>query len=628
MTTERRNDVIVAAALFALALVVFLASPVVLFTDSKYTLLTSECLTRHLELRLDRYVAAEGAYQLVEIDGHVYSWYPAGSALLSAPFVLTMRVAGLSCIRDGRYDEMAERRAQRILAALLMAALAVVFFVTARQFLALAPGVAVAAGGVFGTQVWSTASRELWSDTWGILLVAGAILVLVTRPRPVLLAVLLALAVFARPANALPAVALGVYLAKMDRAAAIRYAVALAIGIVLPWAIYHPVYGQLQPDFHPAYFSLETMPSGLAGVLFSPSRGLVWSLPIVVALPFLLRREPLVLLAAGIVVAHMLVIACWSCWWGGHGYGSRLATGIVPWVVLLVILAVRTQRGRRVPVACLAGLALVGVAMHARGATSEATNRWNLQPVTIDEDPSRFWDLGRPQFLAGLQIQDRGPDSASYLDRARRAADADAALAILDQGLARHPRAVNLLLKRGELHASAGRPSRALDDFRAALDVNTHVAPAWWHRGLVRASLGEDTMAIEDFGRALRLDRRFAQALVCRAVSHGRLGQHAEAVADLLAYVRLRPRDAGGYAELGAAHMAREDGRAAIESFDRAVALDGNQPRTYLGRAQARERTGDMTGAIADFERFVRLAPEAPMRGDVLSHIDRLKSRK
>jgi hypothetical protein len=66
-----------------------------------------------------------------------------------------------------------------------MALLAAITYLTSRYFLA-AAGAAVAAGTAFGTQVWSTASRALWNETWGILLLTSAIWMLVkaeTRPQ-------------------------------------------------------------------------------------------------------------------------------------------------------------------------------------------------------------------------------------------------------------------------------------------------------------------------------------------------------------------------------------------------------------------------------------------------------------
>jgi hypothetical protein len=99
---------------------------------------------------------------------------------------------------DGTYQPKGEVRIQATIAALLMATLASLFFYTARLVLPLRWSVLIALSAAFGTQVWSTASRGLWSHDWQLTLVGIVIWMLLAQEtgrrkwNPVVLGTLLA----------------------------------------------------------------------------------------------------------------------------------------------------------------------------------------------------------------------------------------------------------------------------------------------------------------------------------------------------------------------------------------------------------------------------------------------------
>src|SRR4029079_10614010 len=147
-----------------------------------------------------------GDYQLEASRGHVYYYLPPGSSVLSVPFVSLFNLIGLSAVGDDNaYNHQGEVQIEAILAAFLMAALSCLFFYTARLILPIKWSVFVSLGGALGTQVYSTASRALWSHTWGILLLGIVVFLLLrleARQRavhPVLLASLLSWLYFIRP---------------------------------------------------------------------------------------------------------------------------------------------------------------------------------------------------------------------------------------------------------------------------------------------------------------------------------------------------------------------------------------------------------------------------------------------
>ncbi len=122
-------------AVFMVALVVFVLSPVRQVSDASYSLLVSESLLRHGTFALDAYVAtpldpavhpasADGElpYHLMKSGGHFYYAYPPGTSILSVPYVALSHLFGMSAVYpDGGYHYREERRMQLRLAALLMA---------------------------------------------------------------------------------------------------------------------------------------------------------------------------------------------------------------------------------------------------------------------------------------------------------------------------------------------------------------------------------------------------------------------------------------------------------------------------------------------------------------------------
>lgn len=437
-----RIDVGLALAVFCFTLFVFLISRVHQLADSSYSMLLSQSLIQNRSFTLDNYkiprqppvqqlfhVSNGSTYQLELVDGHIYYFWPPGTSVLSVPFVALINKLGISAANpDGSYNPDGEIMIQARLAALLMAGLAVLFYLTGRILLPPGWSLLLSLGAALGTQIWSTASRALWSETWGIFLLGFVVLNLVTqetkvhRLRPILLATLLAWTYFARPTFFIPIVAVTVYIVLYHRRLFVPYALTGAV-----WGLVFAVYswqhfGQILPNYYFVYqhFGTTTLKEALLGNLFSPSRGLLVFVPALFFVGYLLIRHRqalllrrLVVLSLVVIVAHLLVVSLLSPWYGGHCYGPRYSTGIVPWFFLLALSAVQAYKlhktdptskcrtlCRRLEAGAGALLLLLSVTINALGATSHATWLWNSRPINVDQQPDRVWDWRHPQFLA------------------------------------------------------------------------------------------------------------------------------------------------------------------------------------------------------------------------------------
>jgi hypothetical protein len=178
--------------------------------------------------------------------------------------------------------------------------------------------------------------------------------------------------------------------------------------------------------FVPAYFrtgrlSIDGFLPGLAGVLFSPGRGLFVYVPVLVWIAWLLVRyrsaicdKPLLVLALAVAAADIAVVACFPRWWGGQCFGPRLLVGTMPWLFVISLLAVDAA-GPGAKSFIGAALVSLGILLHGRAACSNAPSRWNVEPVSVDAAPGRLWDWRLPPFLADILPDRLRPGAPLYL---------------------------------------------------------------------------------------------------------------------------------------------------------------------------------------------------------------------
>lgn len=437
----RRIELATGAAIFSFLCAVFLLSIVHQIADSQYSMLLSENLLHHRTFALDNYaiprlepkqqigwISDGDIYHLEYMNGHLYYFFPPGTSVLSVPYVALMNLLGISAANpDGTYNPSNELILEKYLAALLMAGYGLTIYFTARLQLARGWGILIALGSALGTQVWSTASRGMWADTWGVFLFGIIVWMLLAnetgrfRLSPVLLATLLAWTYFVRPTSSVPIIVITIYLfLSCARRTFVLYAATGAVwfaGFVFySWYNFH----QLLPNYYRASrLAFRAFGEAFAGNLISPARGLVIFVPVILFVAYLLLRyanelpfRRLVAVSLAVILLHLITIAGFSPWSGGHCFGPRYTTGLVPWFVLLSILGIRAALAwrekygtkgdalkRRLEWALGAALLFCSMFINAKGAMSLRTARWNSTPVNVDEHPERIWDWKDLQFL-------------------------------------------------------------------------------------------------------------------------------------------------------------------------------------------------------------------------------------
>jgi hypothetical protein len=436
-----RPDLIGGLIVFVATFLVFRLSAVHQTEDSRYFMLASERLLYDHTFTVDPHSIAElnsfkpgevrvpnesMPYQLWQIGDLFYSIFPPGTSILSAPYVATMNAFGVSARnKDGTHNLHGEIRIQAGLAALLMAGMSVIIFFTARLLLDWSSSLLVAFATAFGTQAWSTASRALWTDTWSILILALVLYWLLRaevkkiRPPPLLLATCLSWLFFLRPTFAIPIAAITIYVLLYQRAIFVRLALTGTawLGLFVWFSRYH--FGtNLPPYYRAGRLNFENFREGLAGTLISPSRGLFIYVPVLLFVGYLLWRyrtdlkvRRLIVLAVGVTVLHVVMIAGFPQWWAGWSYGPRFTTSLVPFFALLAIVAIEAwlrrspnhSLGRRAEVAVGTFLLVCSMVCNGAGAVTSKTARWNAEPFNVDQKLERLWDWRDAQVLRAFR---------------------------------------------------------------------------------------------------------------------------------------------------------------------------------------------------------------------------------
>jgi hypothetical protein len=463
------------------------------------------------------------AYWLIRTREHeLASFYPVVTPLLVAPLYWpAARWLDTQGWQQPQVDRVAEWMEK--LAASLLAALAsvLVFLLLRREGNPWCLPLAIAFA--FGTNTWMISSQALWQHGSGELLIALALL-LVLAPRnaarTLLLGAVCVLIAANRPPDALVAAAIGFFVLWRNW----RSAAWLAAGAALPLAalLYYNLgflghiaggYGVVKP---PVNF-FQSNWSGLAGLLVSPTRGLLVFSPflafVIVGLVQRLRSPDTRALAVALSLAVIgqILLYAQGDWRAGTSWGPRWLTDILPILVWMLAPAPLLLR----PVARGLFVATIALSIAVQAIGAFWYTKTSDEPIFAG-DPASLrgaWDMANIPFITELRHA-RAPgellcDALGTIDRIGQTRLPAAALPVLEPGAllegwalacARTP-AQMLLLVNGVV---VGTTTQFLP--RADVDAAMRTqAPSGWQ---IRANLWGVAPGEQLLQLALRLEPR------------------------------------------------------------------------------------------------------------------------
>ena len=193
----------------------------------------------------------------------------------------------------------------------------------------------------FGTMAMVYARTFYAEPLLALLTAACMYLALAGSPAQILWAgALAALAVLAKPTGIVVGLALAAYLffGGKRRWLSLIPAAGSALGLLLYFAYNQMRFGHALTFGQPWAFHINGVAEGVAGLLVSPGRGLMWYSPAVVLAIAALRKikNSSALLIAGVFVGFLGIHSVWSFWHGGWSWGPRFLLPALPGLVALL----------------------------------------------------------------------------------------------------------------------------------------------------------------------------------------------------------------------------------------------------------------------------------------------------
>lgn len=427
-----------AAAIGVLAWICFNANGREIPTaDSQAAKFAAVNLVRYHSLTLDGLIGRVPLYSerlafQKDREGHWRNAYPMPPVLEAAGVASALRRTGVLDLAA----PLAPSIVAKATASLLAAIATVLAFLTARRYGGAGAATAVAFGFALGTGIWPVASQTLWQHASAIWSTMAAIW-LFARPTPMrgflryaTAGALLGWAIASRPQIAPLALILA---AGMLVRGSARERIAAVLALVTPVAVFAwfnlqwfghlagtmAEFERVSRQVHHMTATWQWPGAGAAGLLVSPSRGLLVFSPIVLVV-FAARPK-----GNGIVlwttmtaaIVQIFVYASFTVWWGGHTYGPRYLLDVLPALVPAAAMgAARIAAGpgwRR----GVAAIALAwSIAVNATGVFCYPHDEWNTDPASVDQFHERLWDV-RDSQIPRCWIRGRSPQNFAFFDR-------------------------------------------------------------------------------------------------------------------------------------------------------------------------------------------------------------------
>ena len=224
--------------------------------------------------------------------------------------------------------------------------------------------------------------------------------------------------------------------------------------------------------------------------------------------------------------------------------------------------------------------------------------------------------------LAGCQGQSaKPPATASYLTtepmppevaELLEQGDLVAALAKVDQLIARQPGEAMLHSIRSSVQQRQGKIEAAIADLNKAIELSSQDPRLYNNRGFVLLGSQQFAAALADFDRATELAPEYTNPFNNRGLLLIAKGQFASAIEQLNQALRLDPNYVDAYNNRGFAAFQAGNAEAALADFNKALSLNPKYVNAFNNRALLRARVGDFENAIDDLTKAMMLEPLNP----------------
>lgn len=380
--------------------------------DSMWNVPTTLSILREGNIDLNEYLALikeKNNYGIFKVGKMYYNYFPIGMPLITMLFVFIGNI-----LFTGDFLKI------EIFSAMVLFAFTNFFFFILSNKLtkSLVNSYILTAIFAFATSNFHIMSGGLWTHG-GVEIMLILALLFITKGIEekndiwiVFSAMPLAMTYIVRPTSSVFIIILSIYILLAHRKAFLKYCIlgSMIAAIFFVWSF--RIYGHFLPPYYQgSRLAFNTFWIALLGQSFSPNRGLFIFTPIFLfsmyGIKLAFKHDMFSKFLAISPLPYFFVLAMFPHWWGGHSYGARLFTDLIPFFTLLLVYPLQkiNFKQNKIYSVCFTILLLFSLFVQIRAVTDFSVHLWNNTPNmnnNIDQYPERIWDWKDMQIFRGL----------------------------------------------------------------------------------------------------------------------------------------------------------------------------------------------------------------------------------
>jgi type IV pilus biogenesis/stability protein PilW len=172
----------------------------------------------------------------------------------------------------------------------------------------------------------------------------------------------------------------------------------------------------------------------------------------------------------------------------------------------------------------------------------------------------------------------------------------------------------NRYFRLGTLQFEQGKTKEAIEAIEKALKLNPHYGEAQYYLGFIYMQQSQPDQAIKALKRAIKINPYYTEARNQLGLAYRDQGKYKKAMTQFEAALDDKAYRAPEKIHLNVGYLHLKEGKPAeaIQSFQRALALNPNYLRGILGLAAAYKASGQADLAAKEYRRVVELGPDTP----------------
>ena len=178
--------------------------------------------------------------------------------------------------------------------------------------------------------------------------------------------------------------------------------------------------------------------------------------------------------------------------------------------------------------------------------------------------------------------------------------------------LSKNPRSFKAYTNLGKVLARKGHIDKAIEHYRAGLDINPNYIVAHHNLGLALVEKGLIDEAVNHYLAALRIKPDYGDANASLGLALYKKGRTKEAIERYLKALRNTPHNAKAHNNLGVALGRQGRTAEALQHFSRALQIDPDYAEAHNNLGIILFRKRDMDGSINHFRQALRIKPDYP----------------